>query len=578
MPKMTESELIEKWNEKWEDALALWSRFTKLKDPFYFTGESGKKKNKTSEDYSDTLAMILLDEHKVVINTKLVFHYGLEDFPMEILGHEIGHHVYCPGDLTGHGRMLGRVGKALADQKQHAPFISNLYSDLMINNRLKQNHGLRMEEVYKKLNQKKQDSLWQLYMRTYEILWALESETLAFGVSEKTIEADAQLCNRIIRSYAEDWLFGAGKFAAICYNYLVENKAGMCMKCSGVLMDTKGAGAGAEIPDGIMDIDSDEQDSITHPLMENERKSDTGGSGDMKGPSSGQFREPFEIGQILSDMGIKYDAVDLTIRYYKERAIPYLVPFPVKDIALAGEPIMEGTDLWDVSSPMENINWFQSALKSPVPIPGYTLVEDFFGMDTGREKTKEPVDLDIYVDCSGSMPNPGYNISYLALAGTIICISALRVGARVQATLWSGTGEYHTTKGFIRDEKEILKIVTGYIGGATAFPLNLLRKTYLESYKHDRKSHILHISDEGIDTMLDKDEKGGKGTEITEESLKNAGGGGTMVLNLYSPAESNAKLKKIAKMGYKIHRVNDWESLVKFAYEFSKEKYTEAGK
>ncbi|HNH10831.1 MAG TPA: VWA domain-containing protein, partial [Leptospiraceae bacterium] len=208
MPKMTESELIEKWNEKWEDALALWSRFTKLKDPFYFTGESGKKKNKTSEDYSDTLAMILLDEHKVVINTKLVFHYGLEDFPMEILGHEIGHHVYCPGDLTGHGRMLGRVGKALADQKQHAPFISNLYSDLMINNRLKQNHGLRMEEVYKKLNQKKQDSLWQLYMRTYEILWALESETLAFGVSEKTIEADAQLCNRIIRSYAEDWLFG----------------------------------------------------------------------------------------------------------------------------------------------------------------------------------------------------------------------------------------------------------------------------------------------------------------------------------------------------------------------------------
>ena len=39
-------------------------------------------------------------------------------------------------------------------------------------------------------------------------------------------------------------------------------------------------------------------------------------------------------------------------------------------------------------------------------------------------------------------------ISYLALAGTILALSALRAGARVQATLWSGAGQFETTAGF----------------------------------------------------------------------------------------------------------------------------------
>ena len=58
--------------------------------------------------------------------------------------------------------------------------------------------------------------MWSFYMRTYEILWSLERESLA-GVAtlEPQIEADAQLAARLVRHYARDWLPGAGRYAAL---------------------------------------------------------------------------------------------------------------------------------------------------------------------------------------------------------------------------------------------------------------------------------------------------------------------------------------------------------------------------
>ena len=65
-----------------------------------------------------------------------------------------------------------------------------------------------------------------------------------------------------------------------------------------------------------------------------------------------------------------------------------------------------------------------------------------------------PVDLDLYVDSSGSMPDPQLATSYLALAGAIVALSALRAGASVQATLWSGTGQVTVTNGIATFEVE----------------------------------------------------------------------------------------------------------------------------
>ncbi len=341
-----------------------------------------------------------------------------------------------------------------------------------------------------------------------------------------------------------------------------------------------------DFPDGLTDIEEGELTDILHPSLDpelsdgiemdenpNQKKSGVSDTPEFK-HSEGQFREPFEFGQILKDLGLNLSQEEITYRYYKEKSMPYLIPYPTIEMPESTEPLLEGTDTWEIGSPLENINWFQTAIKSPVVIPGYTTVEDFYGTSPGDLPDKEPIDLDIYVDCSGSMPDPRQNVSYLALAGTIIALSALRTGAKVQATLWSGTNEFHCTNEFISDEKKLISIIAGYIGGATAFPIHILRETYKKRKPSDRKVHILQISDDGITTMFDKDEKKNSGVDISQMAIEKSGGGATMVLNYYGDWTRDKKLQLAKKQGWDIHIVKDWKDLVEFAYNFSKKTYS----
>ena len=73
---------------------------------------------------------------------------------MEILAHEIGRHVLAPATLTDHARCLSRMRRALPGLDAQAPMIANLYTDLLINDRLQRSAGLRMDEIYRRLGKR----------------------------------------------------------------------------------------------------------------------------------------------------------------------------------------------------------------------------------------------------------------------------------------------------------------------------------------------------------------------------------------------------------------------------------------
>jgi hypothetical protein len=570
----------EELKEKWETALSYWSKFTKLREPIWSVSPQEDKAN----ELGDTFAMIKLDTHTVYVSLYHIYKLGLENSLLEILTHEIGHHVYCPGDLTDHGRTLARIRKVLKGFEHAAPLVSNLYSDLLINCKLQRDFGLNIAGVYQKIKSDEPDKLWMMYMRSYEILFALQRNTLIESVpfaetDNLSVEGDAQLVNRLIKNYARDWLDGAGYFAAICYPYFFYNQCQKTVQSMCSWNDMKCPASGDTFPSGLLDMDEGDVKNYEHPALSevSEEKKDSIGDSTEKLDSAisarGQCREPFEVGEILKDMGLTFKKDELTIKYYKERAGKYLIPFPTIKQPTSKEPLAEGLDPWDLGSPIEDINWFETITKSPVVIPGFTTVETHYGLSEGSMPNIEPIDLDIYVDCSGSMPDPSHNISYLALAGAIISLSALRVGSKVQATLWSGPKQFHTTKGFIRDEKEILRIITGYIGGSTAFPIHILRDTYSNRKSNARKVHILQISDDGITTMFDKDEKKNSGWGISKKALEKANGGGTFVLNLWQDYKKDKQLVMAEEMGWDIHVVKAWEDLVEFAKKFSQKHY-----
>ena len=575
--------LRERWLAAWPEALAAWSRFTRLRPPMLCLTSAGAR----HKGLTGSFAMIRLVDQSVVVDLEAVADCGVTGYAVEILAHEVGHHVLAPATLADHARMLARMRRALPTLEHHAPMVANLYTDLLINDRLQRSAGLRLSAVYQALARRGPEpgALWTLYMRTYELLWSLERGTLGGGAADDRIEGDAWLATRLVRSYSRNWLDGSGRFASLLLTYLLDDEKSA--KLVGPLLDTATAGAGGEAT-GLTEEDAAEVEGAIHPAFDPDLAGDeTAGEGNSEdapaesaanAPARGQARQPFEYGEILKAAGIRLSDHEAAVRYYRERARPHLVRYPSRRAPESEEPLPEGLEPWGVGDPIDEADWLQSILVSPHVVPGLTTVRRVWGTTQGAEPRRMPLDLDIYVDSSGSMENPQRHLSYPALAGAVVCLSALRAGARVQATLWSGVGQVSTTGAFVRDEHAILHVLTGYLGGATAFPIHVLRDTYAARAPGSRPAHVLVVSDDGVTTMFANDERGRSGWDVAAAALRGAGGGGTLVLNLPEGWERGtgqvaADLRRARAEGWGVHRVASWDDLLAFAREFSRRTY-----
>ncbi|HEU4556764.1 MAG TPA: hypothetical protein VFS20_02905 [Longimicrobium sp.] len=581
--------LQERWEAAWADALAAWSRFTRLRSPTLCLSAKDAKR----EGLTESFAMIRLVDQAVIVSLPEAVECGVEDFALEVLAHEIGHHVLAPATLTDHVRMIARMRKALPTLERHAPMVANLYTDLLINDRLQRGAGLQMAGVYRAMARDSEGAggaVWSLYMRIYELLWSLERGSLGGGKTDDRIEGDAWLGARLVRSYARDWMDGSGRFASLLLPHLLEDETSAAIIEK--LLDTRAAAAGSN-PAGLVDADPDEVSGAIHPAADpalSDLPPDEEGTyappveAERNAHASGQTREPFEYGEILRAAGVDITDHEAAVRYYRERALPHLVPFPSRPGPRGGDPLPEGLEPWELGDPLDAADWLQTVLQSPHVVPGMTTVQRVWGTTEAREPDRVPLDLDLYVDCSGSMPNPQVLTSYPALAGAILSLSALRAGARVQATLWSGARQFTSTPGFVRDETQILRVLTGYFGGATAFPIHVLRDTWSNRPVSARPAHILVISDDGVSTLFDTDERGNSGWDVAAMALRAAGGGGTFALNLphsWEQAPSNtyfdnaytAIRRARDQQGWAVHPVASLDELVAFARWFSRLKY-----
>lgn len=584
------SALHERWLAAWPEALAAWSKFTRLRPPTLCLTASAAH----AEGLDESFAMIRLHDQAVVVDLEHITALGLQDFAVEVLAHEIGHHVLAPATLSDHARTIARMRHALPTLEAHAPLVANLYTDLIINDRLQRSAGLRMAEVYRAMAGKAGGALWTLYLRMYEVLWSLVRGSLGGGRSNDRSEGDALLGARLVRSYARDWLEGAGRFASLLLPYLLaEREADAHLRA---WFDTRTAGAGGRI-DGLVEEDPGEREGAVHPALDPALNGDIDapGAGDAAGnddsepaaqrapatPGAGQAREPYQYGEILRAVGVELSDHDTAVRYYRERARPHLVPFPARRLPAGSDPLPEGLEPWDLGHPLDTFDGLQSVLLSPKPVPGMTTVQRVWGTSPGATPSRQPLDLDLYVDSSGSMADPQRFTSYPALAGAVMCLSALRAGARVQATLWSGKHQVTSTHGFVRDEDAILRVLTGYYGGGTAFPIHVLRQTWVEPRATPRGAHILVISDDGVSTMLDSDERGNDGAMIALHARERAGGGATLLLALPADWDNtgarHAPFAAIARardeLGYDVARVTSWDELVAFARAFGRRQW-----
>jgi hypothetical protein len=588
---VTPEALRDAWNARWGDALAAWSKLVRLAPPRWCLTEEDEAR----EGMLDTFAQIRHADHAVVLSARRLVAEGLGAFAVEIMGHEIGHHVYCPGDMTDRGRMLARLRRALPGKETQAPMVANVYADLLINDRLQRSAGLDMAGVWRTLGrQPGAGRFWTLYMRIVEHLWRLPRGELA-GEHDDRTDVDAQLAARLARVYARDWLRGAGRFGMLVLPYLEEGASRDGRSMRDLLGETS-----SDAPSGLAAIDDDEDDAV-HPAFDPEisgvpvdarrppeprpvrpgGKRARKGEGRVRGRSPGteapeglrEYRDLGEYGELLKALGVRSSDAEIAARYYRERAVPNLVRFPTRRAHRAVERLPEGLDSWEPGDPLEEIDWIGTVTRSPHVVPGVTTVRRAYGDSPGREPGRTPVDLYVGIDCSGSMPNPRARTSYPALAGVIVSLSALRAGARVKVVLSGEPGETFAMPAFARDERAILDVLTSYLGTGVGFGVHRLADTFDARTPRDPPVHVLLLTDHDLFSLLGQDD----GWSVARRALAAARGGGTVVLHDVVGTRKD-EAERLAADGWRVHYVPTEEALVEFARAFSRQAYEGEGR
>lgn len=556
--------------------MELWGRWIRLSSPTIATSRT----EAFDEGMQGVLACIRMSSHGVLVNLPLLVERGLEGYPMQILAHEIGHHVLAPCTLLDHFRILAQVRRGLPTLEARAPDIANIWNDLLVNDHLHRVSGLPMDGPYRAMRST-DGMVWNLYMRVLERLWDIPRGELCGGVPAEaalveSFEADAWLAARTVRVYATEAVKGAGRFAALMLPW-VQRENEENMKRLREWMDMAKAGEGCAPPAGlVMDDGEPPRHPSEDPRVTGDAESEDSPGTERNGPVSGsggagQSHTPWEYGEVLRLGGIEIDPKAAAVRFYREMALAHLVACPSLELPAAPDPLPEGLDPWEAGDPVDALDILQSVLISPVLVPGVTTVSRHWGEQPGVRRALQPLDLDLYIDSSGSMPDPARGMSWPALAAAMVSLSVLRRGGRVQATLWSGKGQCLRTPGFLRDEEQILGVICSHFGGGTTFPLHALRDTWKS--ESPRKAHILHISDEGLSSLFDDDdEQGNHGWDLARAALAHCQGGGTMALHIDLSWDwpSVKRLQQARdEQGWALHPVSTQEGLLDFAREFS---------
>jgi hypothetical protein len=337
-----------------------------------------------------------------------------------------------------------------------------------------------------------------------------------------------------------------------------------------------------------VEIDPGERDAAIHPaedpllsdLDDGEDDAFAGGRtpSELSGRKSNKtYRQPFEYREVLRAAGVELDDRALTARYYRERALPYLIRFPAREVPQTIDPLPEGLDVWDVGSPLTEVDWLNTLLASPVVVPGVTTRQRVYGGTPGHERDRQTYDLYLGVDCSGSMGDPARSLSYPVLAGAIIALSALRAGSRVKVVLSGEPGNSLSTDGFVRDEATVLRTLTSYLGTGYAFGIHRLGETFApEAQRQQRRPvHVLIVSDHDMFSMLNELGSGRVGWEVAAEALARCRGGGTFVLQMAGAQAKHRGVVRLREEGWNVSLVNTLEELVTFAQQFSRQNYEE---
>jgi hypothetical protein len=211
--------------------------------------------------------------------------------------------------------------------------------------------------------------------------------------------------------------------------------------------------------------------------------------------------------------------------YYRRLADKHLVSPPPESVL--GEAIVPTTlEEWEIGEPMAEIDWISTLRLRGDKLGGIAplrreRIAEYEGADVPLWQNK----VEIYLDVSGSMPDPRTTVNAMTLGALVLAMGAIRAGGSVRALLYSGSHVRHWE--WCRSELEMSGFLMHYIGGGTQFPFDVLAESVAET-RAARPARLV-ITDSDFDRNYDADARAGP---IFSEAVRRSR---PMVLMLHAP-------------------------------------------
>jgi hypothetical protein len=328
---------------------------------------------------------------------------------------------------------------------------------------------------------------------------------------------DASLLAETVRTFADDPVSGALRFGMIMAPYLVADdrprrgspsaSAQAAGGCAGQADET--APTAAELERVLGDPRLAEEPE--HPAVTKARTAGQPSVGGMEAAAEAVVDgRGLGQGYGLAETLALYSAAnddDVVAAWYITAARRYVRPLtqPSARPSRVDETIPGALEQWQIDDDVSSIDWAASLSHSSTIVPGVTTRFRDVLADAPPE-TRESVQLDIYIDSSGSMTAPQRESPGI-LAGTILILSALRGGGQARVTSFSAAGEVAGGARFTRDRAELMRDLTFYFGHGTTFPLDLYARRYEEPHRAHggapvTRRHVVVLSDDGLQSMF----------------------------------------------------------------------------
>jgi len=448
----------------WHDALAVWDVKASLSPPQPYEGGGGSH---WSGD--EPLAYIDLETRQVVVNLKLLAEMGAATSLTAVLAHEIGHHVRYPHTLGLAAALEVMERRLIPGLKQS---LTNLFFDLLVNESVGRTRAEELCAVYRGfVGQGKAvdvSPLFFFYLAIYEELWGKEPGALVPKALIPKMEGDYPGCRADARVFAQTFYDLEGiylQFAYFCCCFLryIPDPSKNAYRIP----------MGADVPRP----DVDDYDGALGGNPEVEDALEEAGARGWIADAGGVEREDGDplaaIDRITEHMPGAQQAAfreALVSKHYKRLVDQHVIELPA--VRPSPEPFLPTvTEEWEWGDNPRAIDWTATVL-SQGHLAGTRPLRRELEPEPPPDLAADLPAVEIYLDTSGSMPNPAASLNAMTLAAQVLAASAIRKKGIVRGVVYS-SGQPLVSP-WMYDEETARKFLLNYSGGGTDYPFQLL--------------------------------------------------------------------------------------------------------